>query len=153
MLETPETQSPFEVAIAREAHTEMIEYLMSRPSEAGGVLLGPVGESLLTQFYADEGGACTASTYTPDARSLNRHLEDEWNPAGLELKGFAHSHPAGVSNLSDGDIDYIARLLERNPHWRIFVAPIVLPEAFRLIPYIVYPDQPRSPRRAELVIV
>ena len=142
-----------QIEIGRKAHSDMIESLMSQPAEAGGALIGPEGEALITQFHPDLTGSCSAVTYTPDHRSLNRRLSEEWNPAGLELKGFAHSHPRGVGRLSPGDIEYISRLLAGNPHWKMFVAPIVLPLAFRLIPYVVFPDQPRTPQRAELVIV
>jgi hypothetical protein len=69
-------------------------------------------------------------------------MREEWLPAGIDMKGFCHSHPGRTERLSAGDMQYIGRLLAINPDMRIFAAPIVLPHEFRMRAYVVLSDQP-----------
>src|SRR5438046_5055514 len=81
--------------------------------ETGGILLGPIGSSDITDFYFDTTGSCSGVTYTPDVPNLRRKMRDVWLPAGLDFKGFVHSHPGNFDRLSHGDLIYIRRLLDR----------------------------------------
>ncbi|MFG0285173.1 MAG: Mov34/MPN/PAD-1 family protein [Phycisphaerales bacterium JB039] len=137
--------------IARRAYRQMME-LALRPAETGGILLGPIGGSVVTDFHFDAGGACTGSTYSPDHITLQRLMDAQWLPSGLDMKGFAHSHPGQLDRLSAGDLAYIDRLLRANDDIDPFIAPIVLPAACRICPIVVPRRWPLVPLRARLII-
>jgi len=113
----------------------------ARP-ETGGILLGPKDSDTITEFHFDAGGTWTGATYSPDVKTLNAKLRDEWKPRGLAVRGFAHSHPEHVLNLSAGDLVDIGQILQHNPAMPAFMAPIVIPDLFLIRPFIVY----RGPR-------
>lgn len=119
--------------------------------EAGGILLGPVDSNEITAFYFDGGAQCGTATYSPDCETLSRKMREEWLPSGLDMKGFVHSHP-GLDQLSSGDLSYIARLLAINPDMSVFSAPIVLPETFQFLPFMVFRDAPSVARPAILIL-
>lgn len=125
----------------------------SRPAESGGLLLGPIGRNVITDFHFDETADCTGATYTPDHVTLNRLMKQKWMPSGIDMKGFVHSHPRGVDRLSHGDLAYIERLLRANDDMDVFVAPIFLPCSYRLHPFIVERHSPRTYRRARLNVL
>jgi len=114
----------------------------ARPAETGGILLGPIGSSVITAFHFDQSASCSGVTYSPDHLTLRRMMQEAWLPAGVDMKGFVHSHPGSFDRLSEGDMIYIRRLLEKNPDMTSFAAPIVIPGAFRLRPIIVLSSQP-----------
>jgi proteasome lid subunit RPN8/RPN11 len=114
--------------------------------ESGGILLGPVGSNDITDFFFDSGGRCTGGTYSPDHVTLQCMMRDEWLPAGIDFKGFVHSHPGGFDRLSAGDLRYIHRLLEKNPDMSGFAAPIVIPQQFRIRAWVVLRTQPTIAR-------
>ncbi len=126
--------------ITATAHGALLRALMSRPAEAGGILLGPRGGDVITEFVFDAGARCTSSRYEPDHEALNRQMRDLWWPAGLNCIGFCHSHPDGVGRLSSGDLVYIQRIFHAMPKLRWFAAPIVLPQQFRINPFVVTRD-------------
>ncbi|MGE3600785.1 MAG: Mov34/MPN/PAD-1 family protein [Dehalococcoidia bacterium] len=122
------------------AHGALLLDLMSRPAESGSILLGPRGGDVITLSVFDAGARCTHSRYEPDHEAINRRMKEEWWPAGLEMKGFCHSHPDGVGRLSSGDLHYIQRIFHAMPKLRWFAAPIVLPQRFRINPFVVTRD-------------
>jgi proteasome lid subunit RPN8/RPN11 len=119
------------------AYRAILRTVCRHAPETGGILLGPVGDGAITEFYFDATAACSGVTYTPDYATLSRLMREVWVPAGLELRGFCHSHPPGLDRLSGGDLVYIGRLLNRNPDMAVFHAPIVLPHALRFCPIVV----------------
>jgi proteasome lid subunit RPN8/RPN11 len=118
--------------------------------ETGGILLGPIGSNDITDFYFDSHALCSGATYTPDHVTLRHKMKEEWLPSGLDMKGFVHSHPGSFDRLSDGDLVYIRRLLDRNPDMRFFAAPIVIPRSFRLRAIVVLADEPHVQRPTQL---
>jgi molybdopterin/thiamine biosynthesis adenylyltransferase len=68
----------------------------------------------------------------------------EWNPRGIRLAGFVHSHPAGCVQPSMGDVAYAERILAAIPDLPYLVLPIVqtTPDtgSFQLIPFVVTRD-------------
>jgi hypothetical protein len=136
------------IKINRKAFYELMHQLSSRPAERGGILLGPVGTNYITHFYFDRGGICTPGTYSPDCVTLNRKLRQLWRPAGLEIKGIAHSHKGNLDSLTAGDMSYIKRLLSRNPHMNTFIAPVVLPNQYKIQPFIISRDRMDYAQRA-----
>jgi proteasome lid subunit RPN8/RPN11 len=138
------------ICMSRHVRCAILCTVGALPPETGGILLGPVGSDDVTDYYFDATAACSGATYTPDHVTLRRKMKDEWVPAGLDMKGFVHSHPGGLDRLSGGDLIYIRRLLEKNPDMRMFAAPIVIPEAFRLRAIVVMADQPGVQRTTTL---
>ena len=136
--------------MCRHVRCQIMCTIGAHPPETGGILLGPIGGNDITGFYFDATAACSGATYSPDHMTLRRKMKEEWLPAGLDMKGFVHSHPGSFDRLSDGDLTYIRRLLEKNPDMSFFAAPIVIPRAFRLQPIIVLADQPDVQRRTHL---
>lgn len=130
------------VKIAHSVCKNILLTIGARPAESGGILLGPVGTNDVTEFFFDDGGSCTGSTYSPDCVTLRQKMEKEWLPA-IDMKGFVHSHPGSFDCLSSGDLVYINRLLDKNDDMTMFVAPIVIPSQFRLRPLVVLRDKPR----------
>ena len=136
------------VKIAHKVCKDIMLTIGTRPPESGGILLGPVGTSDVTDFFFDDGGNCTGSTYSPDCVTLRQKMKAEWLPAGIDMKGFVHSHPGSFDRLSDGDLAYINKSLDKNKEDKMFVAPIVIPSEFRLRPLVVLRDKPRIAREA-----
>jgi len=131
---------------------EILSTIGSRPAETGGILLGPMDSNDITNFYFDKSARCSEGTYSPDIVTLNKKLEEEWEPSRINFKGFAHSHPQGYSGLSSGDMSYIQRLLKINPHLDMFVAPIILPYEHIMQPLVVLNTIPPLQREAELIL-
>jgi len=141
------------VALSSFAAGEIMRTIGARDPESGGILLGPIGRPEVTDFYFDPKGTCTGATYTPHHQSLRRMMREEWMPAGIDLKGFVHSHPRGARSLSPGDLSYIGRLLRANPDMDRFVAPVVFPHEFRMQVFVVLAEAPRTPLTARLHLI
>lgn len=137
------------VKIAHNVCKDILLTIGARPAESGGILLGPVGTNDVTDFFFDNGSNCSGSTYSPDCLTLRQKMKDEWLPAGIDMSGFAHSHPGSFDRLSTGDLAYINRLLDKNEDMTMFVAPIVIPSEFRLRPLVVLRDKPRIAQEAK----
>lgn len=125
------------IKMHHEAYKKIMNSICSRPAESGGILLGPIGTNEVTDFYFDHGANCTGATYSPDHVTLNRKMKEEWLPAGIDMKGFVHSHPGHLDRLTSGDLSYIKRLLKKNTDMDMFIAPIVIPGEYRMRPMIV----------------
>ena len=132
-------------------YRDILHSIGSHPPEMGGILLGPIGTNEVTKLFVDSGGSFSSSTYSPDHVTLNRKMKDEWLPAGIDMKGFVHSHPGRFDQLSTGDLAYIARLLDKNDDMDMFIAPIVIPQGFRMQPIVVLRENPGQQRQARLM--
>src|SRR5438270_491659 len=111
-------RTPPPIAISRHATCKIMCSIGACEPETGGILLGPIGSSRITDFYFDKTARCTGGTYTPDHVTLRRKMKEDWLPAGIDFKGFVHSHPGSMDRLSAGDMIYIRRLLDKNPDIR-----------------------------------
>ena len=140
------------VVMAWAAYEDILRRIASRPAETGGILLGPVGSAEITRFYFDQAGSCTACSYSPDYVGLSRRMKQEWLPSGIDMKGFVHSHPDRLDRLTVGDLNYVRRLLLANNDMTIFVAPIVIPEEFRIQPIVVLRTSMSTQRQARLAL-
>lgn len=128
------------LVLSAEVLKQIVDTIGQKPAESGGLLGGVRGEAI-TRFQYDETGSVSAATYTPDHVTLTRLLKSEWNPAEIRLRGFVHSHPRGMTQLSYGDEVYAQRILEANPECDGLWLPILntLPDtgAFRFTPWAV----------------
>ena len=96
----------------------------SHPAETGRALGGARGSAVVEEFYFDESSAMTAATYYPDIERLNDMFRDTWNPAGINLLGVVHGHPAGSIGPSRPDVEYADRIMDAIPELDRFVLPI-----------------------------
>ena len=140
------------IKMSHEAYKKIMNSICSRPAESGGILLGPIGTNEVTDFYFDHGANCTGATYSPDHVTLNRKMKEEWLPAGIDMKGFVHSHPGRLDRLTSGDLSYIKRLLQKNTDMDMFIAPIVIPGEYRMRPMVVLRQDYHRPKEARIGI-
>src|SRR5262249_49931827 len=121
--------------LTQSAYQQIMREIGTKAPELGGILLGPVNESIATHFVLDETGNGSAVSWTFGHNRINELLR-EYVPLNLDMKGFVHSHPAGASSLSAQDINDFRKPFAngKNEHLAEVWAPIVV--ANRLIPYL-----------------
>lgn len=111
----------------------------SRSAEQGGALGGDRATGLVTHFHFDRSARRTGATYSPDHAFLNKIFAEEWNPQGINLLGFIHSHPPGCRRPSGGDLIYARAILQAIPELPHLLLPIVQtkPETgrFEILPF------------------
>jgi proteasome lid subunit RPN8/RPN11 len=117
------SSSPWTMTV--EVMRQITTTIGSLTPETGGMLGGCRAMRKVTHFYFDGTAARSGSTYSPDTEQCNRVLNDEWNPAGVDLVGFVHSHPRGFLRPSTGDLVYAARILKTNPKVPSLLLPIL----------------------------
>jgi proteasome lid subunit RPN8/RPN11 len=132
------------LCLTREVYDEIAATVGSMKAEQGGAL-GWLEEDRVVRFFRFDGTArTTGATYSPDDTSLNRMFRKDWNPRGIRLAGFVHSHPRGYARPSAGDLDYAQRILARIPDLPYLVLPIVqtVPDTgtFTLVPFLAVRD-------------
>ena len=105
--------------------------------EKAGILLGPTAEDdLVTHYVPDEKGSGTRSSFTLDAKSLNKILQ-RYKEVKLNCKGVVHAHPPGVLRPSVPDLQYVAKLFSnpKNKEATQVMLPIVCNGRF--YPYLI----------------
>jgi proteasome lid subunit RPN8/RPN11 len=126
-------------------------------AEHGGVLGGSRDDGIVQAFHFDGSARRSSATYSPDTASLKRLFAEDWNPRGINVLGFVHSHPPGVARPSGGDLIYAERILSANPSLARLLLPIVVTTAdtgaFELLPYAAIRGDTRSIRIAPLTLV
>lgn len=95
------------------------------PAETGAMLGGRPEDDLVSACAFDRGADGSRVTYSPDVDGLNRLLAERWNPQGLRLMGFVHSHPARCEAPSGGDLHYARAILAAVPSLERLLLPIV----------------------------
>lgn len=95
------------------------------PAETGGILGAAEGTAHIAHYLFEVSSRNSSVTYTPDHQELNRIFSQEWGPQGIRLRGFVHSHPAGMTSPSEGDRVYAGRILENIPDLSALFLPIV----------------------------
>ena len=118
---------------------EIYRTIGKRPAEFGGALGGDRETGLITHFQFDDAASRTGATYSPNTDFLNKLFADDWNPKGINLLGFVHSHPRGFRHPSGGDLYYAHQILTAIPELPQLFLPIVMSESdtgrFELLPY------------------
>jgi proteasome lid subunit RPN8/RPN11 len=113
------------------------------PHESGGPL-GMSASGEITAFVLDSSAATGPAAYSPDTTRLNRLFRKRWNPRGVRLAGFVHSHPPGFLQPSEGDRLYAVKLFAALPHLDAFYLPIVRSnadrEGFEFRPFVALRD-------------
>ena len=86
---------------------------------------GSYEHSVVTHFHFDVSARMTGATYSPDYEVLNHLFQDEWNPTGIRLLGFVHSHPGHFNRPSHGDMTYARDILNAIEDLEELFLPIV----------------------------
>lgn len=128
------------------------------PAESGGPCGGKEAGEDITHFHFDESSRNSAVTYSPDYKCLNKLFKKKWNPRGVRLRGFFHSHPGSMGRPSAGDGVYAERILDAIPDLKLLWLPIVntVPDTgrFELTPWaVVRTAEGMEIRRGRLQIV
>ena len=121
----PDSSAVSDVWITREAYSRIVATVGTMPAEQGGPLGGERRAGIVDSFVLDVTAERGAAIYTPDTRRLNRLFKSDWNPMGVSLLGFVHSHPKGSIRPSSGDRRYAKLLLEALPGLDRLQLPIV----------------------------
>src|SRR5437660_541313 len=98
------------ILMAKTAYEHGMRALARRPPEAGALLIGPAGHRSVTHVIPDETGHATAASFTWDHRALNATLA-QYTALGLDAKGFLHTHPGHCRRLSEGDLEFVRRVV------------------------------------------
>jgi proteasome lid subunit RPN8/RPN11 len=146
------------LGLTRDVYDEIAGTVGSMRAEQGGALGWLEDERVVRFFRFDETARSTGATYSPDDENLNAMFKEDWNPRGIRLAGFVHSHPPGFARPSSGDLAYSERILAAIPDLPYLVLPIVqtVPDTgtFRLIPFLVTRDGDRvKERRVDLDLI
>jgi len=111
-------------------------------AESGGAIGGNDNGSETSHYHFDESSRNSSVTYSPDHKYLNRLFKLNWNPKGIRLRGFIHSHPGRMGRPSYGDEIYAERILKAIDDLEYLWLPIVntVPDTgmFRLSPWAAY---------------
>ncbi len=139
------------IRMLQPAYLSIMRHLASVAPEAGGMLLGPMGTSVVTHYVIDKNGKATAASFTLDAAGLNRVLKKALE-CDLDCKGLVHSHPAGCTQPSSGDLAYVRKSFanEKNKDLTEFLLPIFCGGI--LIPYVVRPHEQCVVQVAQLIL-
>jgi proteasome lid subunit RPN8/RPN11 len=132
-------------------YQQVMREIGSKPPELGGILLGPTGETLATHFVFDETGRGSTASWTFGHNRINEILR-QYVPLKLDMKGFVHSHPSGVTSLSAQDVDDFRKPFAntKNEDLAEVWAPIVV--GSRVVAYTLLRDQPQ-PVLAQLILL
>jgi hypothetical protein len=126
--------------VSRSVYDDIARTIGSLRAEEGGALGWQEGDEVIQFFRFDDSARRTGATYSPDVDTLNTMFRKDWNPHGIRLAGFVHSHPAGCARPSHGDEIYAARILAAIPDLPHLVLPIAqtVPDTgeFVLIPFV-----------------
>ncbi len=141
----PETRPV--LSINWEVLSQIAETVGRFPAETGGAFGGAESDGITSSFHFDKSSQTSAVTYTPDHQHLNHIFKTEWNPNGIRLMGFVHSHPGRMSQPSRGDEVYAERILSAITDMKILWLPIVNTVAdtgdFVMTPWAATLDQGR----------
>ena len=139
----PFATKPPKLKITREAHEAIRKTVGTLPSETGGMLGGDREKGVITHFHFDGEARTSGATYSPNHELLGSLLKSEWNPKGVKLMGFVHSHPRFCTMPSEGDRLYAKVLLDANDEIEALHLPIVMSGsggAFELLPFVAMRD-------------
>jgi proteasome lid subunit RPN8/RPN11 len=137
-----ELTGPEDFYVTRRVLNSIRSTIGQQSAEQGGMLGGRRKRGVVTHFHFDDSASRTSLAYSPDTARINQLLKHDWNPNGVDLLGFVHSHPAGNRRPSFGDMTYAARILDAIPGMDRMCMPIVqtIPDVggFSLHPYFAH---------------
>ena len=130
--------------MTRAVRKEVERTIGQLPAETGGVLGWRPESGVVSTYVFDRTGNGSATAYEPDHRALTEILKEEWNPAGVRLAGFVHSHPRAYRQPSPADCEYARKFFVAIPDLETFFVVIVMAKpdtgSFELLPYALTRD-------------
>lgn len=126
------------VKIYNDILNEIIKQMPIVPPEAGGIIGGKDGQVCCWEY--DKGYSEKGCSYSPNVNFLNKVIE-EWIDKGYDFMGIFHVHFGGSKSLSDGDKNYIEKIMKAMPSVieKLYFPIVVQPEK-QLISYVVHQD-------------
>lgn len=94
------------------------------PPEQGGIL-GMKNGIVCSYIHDITTSKSECAVYRPNNSLLNNCIE-KWANEAIDFCGIVHSHPNGQDVLSSGDMEYINKLYDMNPHLKKAYFPLVL---------------------------
>lgn len=123
--------------ITYEIHEKIVKEVPDHPPEIGGILGARNNVVCNAVFdYGTQWQKLEKCHYTPDVEYLNRCIA-EWEVSGISFYGVFHTHFFGVDTLSEGDRQYIKRIMQAMPDTKkkLYFPVIVLPNR-KMISYM-----------------
>lgn len=127
-VDEPRPEVPDRLRVTDDVMERIRHEIGMRPAEFGGALGGDPVEGVVRHFEFDPGASRSRGTWSPDVARLNQLFKEEWNPRGIRLMGFVHSHPGGIPHPSGGDEVYARAILEAVDDMGYLMLPIVMTE-------------------------
>jgi len=110
--------------MTRQVYDQISQTVGRHPAETGGILGSSDGGKTIDHFYFDQSAQTTGVTYSPNTALLNDVIS-AWNAKEVEICGVIHSHPHGATTPSQGDFEYVEKIMKAmNVHGNFFM-PIV----------------------------
>lgn len=125
MQPSPTPRAVIALRMTASVHRQIVATVGRLRPETGMILGGDRVDGIVRHVFFDDAAQRTGTTYSPDVDRLNTLLGVSWNPAGIHLLGFVHSHPEGFATPSTGDVVYGERILDANPQLPRLLLPIV----------------------------
>ena len=100
------------MVMSEKAYRYMLSRYAPAPPERGGAL-GMRDGTVCAYVHDLSAPVADRAVYVPDTAFLNARIE-AWTEEGVSFCGLVHSHPAGQTGLSSGDLTYIERLFAEN---------------------------------------
>ncbi|NTW99430.1 MAG: hypothetical protein HGB35_05795, partial [Geobacteraceae bacterium] len=120
----------------------VIKTVGSLPAESGGAIGRSSDCDEVSRYHFDESSQNSGVTYSPDYKRLNQFFKSQWNPHGIRLCGFIHSHPGLMGRPSKGDEIYAERILSAITDLDCLWLPIIntIPDVgfFRMTPWVAF---------------
>lgn len=104
----PQTAS---ITLSSSVEAELREKLCGQAVEQGGAL--GIENGVISHYFHDTQARCDCNLFQPSPM-LNVLLA-VWKQEGITFAGLIHSHPSDWPALSEGDLDYVRKLLLSNP--------------------------------------
>lgn len=149
--------------IIESAYKEILQTIGKKKPESGGILLGFREDYIIRKFVFDPTGSMSNAAYDPDVDYINKVIKNEWEEHQLELLGFVHSHPRGISRLSSdrgnntGDIGYMKAIFGAIKALEKFLVPILFSSddggTVEFFPYLAYRGNEENYIMGDLIII
>ena len=96
--------------LSRDVKEEMDLIIPCCPPECGGILGMHDDIIMYVEFDIKQTNSTHMCSYYPDVNFFNNIIR-KWASEGIAFKGMFHTHFANVKTLSDGDIEYIEKIM------------------------------------------
>lgn len=122
-------------------YEKVLLQLPEYPPEIGGIFGERQG--VIDLYWVDRGinnKGRKCCSYEPNTQMLNKMIE-RWNEKGIAFAGIFHTHFWGNKSLSEGDIQYIRKIMIHMPETieKLYFPIITMPEK-EMFAYVAIKD-------------